>query len=837
MLYERFKNPPKEYSLVPLWFWNDELETENMKWQMKEMADKGIWETVISSRLGIQIPYLSELWFRRIEEAVKYGEELGMKIWLYDEDNWPSGYAGGRVLKENPDYCGKHLKRIEVTVTGSGWEKEIKLPIISAFKKGKILTKADPASEVFGKGTELLLFCQDDTHWNPAYSQGYYPDMLNREACDCFIRHTHAAYKERLSAYFGNVIKGFFVDEPGFYNNLHLRSMNDDGTITWTDGFPEYFMEHNGYDLLTYLPHLWEEIDKKTPKIRVDYYETMCDMYKSNFLDVLRDFCEENKMQLIGHLHYEEFMHYHIATQGNLMKALGSLSVTGLDRIDTSPEKISEKYISSAAHQNGKKRVMSETYALSGWELTIQDMKRWLDYQFVRGVNMLVPHAFYSSIEGERSRECPPSEFCQNPYWKYFRQFSQYAGRLSYILSQGRHSCHAALYYPIHAMQAVYTPQSNERVKEKDREFQKLAISLLEHQIDYDILTGESLLAGRFLNNGRIEIGEESYGTLIFSEDEYFDREIVQKVRAFVQNGGNVIFAGGLPDGFEGLESEKRVLVIPKNRKDRNFTYCRDIMPILHFLMKHNQLDLYLMERDPQIKYLHRVIEGRDIYFITNEGNTRKKIWADITGAYSVDEWNPETGETKRCPHEVKHYPKRYLAAAQNGGEWAVESSQTFTRCTLDLAGYGSCLLVLKREKASPAKSRTTVTWIPMEGIWDVLIAGENVKSPDLRLDALGQFYFSGTFQASIQIRIPGEAVYKRAYFAAERVRDCLEISVNGTDCGYRTFAPYKLDITGALHPGENTLTVKVTNTLLNQLRQLPQEGGLYGETGILLEN
>lgn len=129
------------------------------------------------------------------------------------------------------------------------------------------------------------------------------------------------------------------------------------------------------------------------------------------------------------------------------------------------------------------------------------------------------------------------------------------------------------------------------------------------------------------------------------------------------------------------------------------------------------------------------------------------------------------------------------------------------------------------------------MTWIPVEGIWDVLIAGETVKSPDLTLDSLGQFYFSGTFQASIQIWVPGEAVYKRAYFAAERVRDCLQISVNGTDCGYRTFAPYKFDITGALHPGENTLTVKVTNTLLNQLRQLPQEGGLYGETGILLEN
>ena len=112
MLYENFVNVPKEYSIAPLWFWNDDLKPENLKWQMKEMYDKGVYEVVISSRLGIAIDYLSEEWFDRIETVVKYAEQLGMKIWLYDEDNWPSGYAGGKVLEENPDYCGKHLKRI-----------------------------------------------------------------------------------------------------------------------------------------------------------------------------------------------------------------------------------------------------------------------------------------------------------------------------------------------------------------------------------------------------------------------------------------------------------------------------------------------------------------------------------------------------------------------------------------------------------------------------------------------------------------------------------------------------------------------------------------------------
>ena len=220
MLYENFVNVPKEYSIAPFWFWNDDLQPENLKWQMKEMHEKGVSEVVISSRLGIEIDYLSDEWFDRIETVVKYAEKLGMKIWLYDEDNWPSGYAGGKVLEENPDYCGKHLKRI-----------------------------ADSEND-------QVVYQQDYTSWNPAYSESYYPDMLNRSATETFIKYTHQIYKTKVGQYFGNVIKGFFVDESGFYNNLQLIDIGDDGTIAWTDEFPAYFLKRNGYDITEKLPHL-----------------------------------------------------------------------------------------------------------------------------------------------------------------------------------------------------------------------------------------------------------------------------------------------------------------------------------------------------------------------------------------------------------------------------------------------------------------------------------------------------------------------------------------------------------------------------------------------------
>ena len=802
MLYDKFVNVPKEYSIAPFWFWNDDLKPENLKWQMKEMYDKGVYEVVISSRRGIEIDYLSDEWFDRIEVVVEYAKELGMKIWLYDEDNWPSGYAGGKVLEENPDYCGKHLKRIEIDS-----------------KEGK-----------------KIVYTQDYTLWNPAYSDGYYPDMLNKKATETFIKYTHQIYKERVGQYFGNVIKGFFVDEPGFYNNLQLIDIGDDGTVCWTDEFPAYFKKRNGYDIQEKLPHLWDAIDESSAGIRIDYYETLCDMYKENYLDVLRKFCEDNNMLLIGHLHYEEFMQYHIATQGNFMRALESLSIVGLDRIDRNPEKIAEKYASSAAHTSGSKRVMSETYALSGWELTLQEMKRWVDYQYVRGVNLLVPHAFYCSIEGDRETECPPSEFYQNPYWKYFSYYSEYTNRASYILSQGTHKCHAVLYYPIHSMQAMYDPVNREKVIEKDKEFQKLALGLLDYQLDYDIITKDNLLNADLLENGRMKIAEEDYGTLIISVDEYFTQEEVERVEKFLSLGGKVIFANGLPKKFAHLEDHPNVLWIKARLADKGYTFAREVLTIQTFMMKNDQIDLYLPKHDSSIKYMHRNIEGKEFYFITNEEPLSKKVRVYLDGVHGVEKWNLENGEREQMSSATKQYPIMYMGATRIGREHVADIPKTFTECVLELSAYESVLLCLNKKEQMPPQTQEEL-WIPISGEWDIELGDKKLKSESLCLEDLGEYYFSGSFTAQNTFRIPEWIPLDKVQFVAEEVKDILELQINGETAGARVFAPFELDITKHVKHGENNVSIVLTNTLINELRKMPQMSGIYGKVGILISN
>ena len=831
MLYENFVNVPKEYSIAPFWFWNDDLKTENLKWQMKEMYDKGVYEVVISSRRGIEIDYLSDEWFDRIEVVVDYAAELGMKIWLYDEDNWPSGYAGGKVLEENPDHCGKHIKRLEVLVENDSWRDAITLPVIGAFINGELVDLEDTEISV---GSKLIVFCQDYTLWNPAYTESYYTDMLSKKATECFIKYTHQIYKDRVGKYFGNIIKGFFVDEPGFYNNLQLIEIGDTGTVAWTEQFPAYFLQKNGYDIVEKLPHLWEVLSEDTAKIRIDYYETLCDMYKENYLDVLRRFCEENHMILIGHLHYEEFMHYQIATQGNFMRALESLSIAGLDRIDTNTEKIAEKYASSAAHTCGSPRVLSETYALSGWELTLQEMKRWVDYQYVRGVNLLVPHAFYCSIEGDRNTECPPSEFYQNPYWKYFKYYSDYTNRASYIFSQGKHRCHLALYYPIHGMQAIYEPLHREKVIEADKEFQKLAIGLSEYQLDYDIITKNNLLDAQLLRNGRMAIAKEDYGTLIISVGDYFEQSEVDKITGFADIGGKVIFANGLPRRFAHLETHPNVLVIKERLANKSYTFAREVLTIQTFLMQHNQVDLYLPNHDPFIKYLHRTIEGKDFYFIANEENQSKKVRVYLDGAHGVEKWSLENGKIQPVSSALKHFPVMYMGATRIGREHVAEISKTFTECVLELDAYESVLLCLN-ENEKLSKEVCEEFFLPIHGQWNINVGEKEFVSESLCLEDLGEYYFSGTYTAETIIQIPKETTGDHVMFVAEEVKDILGLQINGVPVGTKAFAPFKFDITKYVNHGENHVKVEITNTLLNELRELPKMSGIYGKLGFLI--
>ena len=96
----QFASPGPEFRGMPFWSWNGELREDELLRQIHVLKDMGMGGYFMHSRTGLATEYLGEEWFRLINVCADEGARLGMEAWLYDEDRWPSGTAGGLVTAE-----------------------------------------------------------------------------------------------------------------------------------------------------------------------------------------------------------------------------------------------------------------------------------------------------------------------------------------------------------------------------------------------------------------------------------------------------------------------------------------------------------------------------------------------------------------------------------------------------------------------------------------------------------------------------------------------------------------------------------------------------------------
>ena len=102
-LRNSFRNPPVSHRAAPLWVWNDLMSEQQIAFQLKELKNHGFGGAFVHPRPGLITDYLSEEWFDRWGFALKTAKELGLKLYIYDENSYPSGFAGGHVSSQLPD--------------------------------------------------------------------------------------------------------------------------------------------------------------------------------------------------------------------------------------------------------------------------------------------------------------------------------------------------------------------------------------------------------------------------------------------------------------------------------------------------------------------------------------------------------------------------------------------------------------------------------------------------------------------------------------------------------------------------------------------------------------
>ncbi len=530
-----FRNPPATYRPAPFWSWNDKLELVELERQIEEMADKGWGGFFMHARVGLVTPYLSEEWMELVKGCVRKARDTGLQAWLYDEDKWPSGFAGGEVSKHEA-YRSRALVLLE--------RDEV--------------TEQDTVLHVYEDGTRQRLICKRISPLGSVWFNGAnYTDLMNPEAVQAFIASTHERYAEACGEAFGREILGVFTDEPCYLMEWDYEVP----VVPWSDYLPGAFMKWKHYDVLEHLPALFFDVGD-FHRVRFDFYDVATRLFVENFTKPYAKWCAEHNLIMTGHYMREESLIWQTQWNGAVMPHYAHMQWPGIDKLRreiSSRQLVAVKQLTSVCDQLGKERSLSEAFGVMGHQTTFFDRKWIADWQAALGITFVNHHLSLYSMRGERKRDYPPNFFYQQPWWEEEKALSDYLGRLSYALSTGRRMVDILVIHPVASVWGAYSPLQKEgnyaALNEQiEGPFAQLSELLMQRNLDFHY--GDEMIMeehGR-LEEGKLYVGQHAYSIVIVPPITQLRTHTVKLLEAFVRHGrGNVmICVGAAPVRVEG---------------------------------------------------------------------------------------------------------------------------------------------------------------------------------------------------------------------------------------------------------------------------------------------
>lgn len=514
-----------EYESIPFWSWNDELEPEMLRRQIRQMKAAGIGGFFMHARGGLTTEYLGEKWFEATAACIDEAKQQGMDAWCYDENGWPSGFAGMKLLKDPANWA--HYLVCEEKNTYD--ETALAVYVL----EGTALRRVQE-----GKGAQRYITLYDKTNSSVV-------DILNRGVVEKFIAETHEKYYERFGADFGRPMQGFFTDEPQYFR--------------WDTAYspcilPEYRAVY-GRDLLDELGALFVECDQ-AKGVRFRYWRLMNVLYTESFAHTIYDWCEAHHCKLTGHSISENDLFGQVMCSGGVMPFYQYEHTPGVDWLGRGIQtELMPRQVSSVAQQLGKKHVLTETFACAGWNVSPRELKRIAEWQYVNGVNQMCQHLYPYSIRGQRKRDYPAFYSPHNTWTKPedFRAFNDYFTALGYLLAESQEEARAAVIHPMHAAYLTFQRRDRHSCDALNASFTALAERLGAAHIGHHYVD-ETLLAQHVgpMEDGKLRVGKCTYEYVILPEMETLDASTAALLKRYMERGGKLWLAGNAPRLIDG---------------------------------------------------------------------------------------------------------------------------------------------------------------------------------------------------------------------------------------------------------------------------------------------
>ena len=492
----------------------------------------------------------NETYWEEFVHSVRLCKEMGLRVWLYDEKGYPSGGAGGIVVRDHPEYEANGLvclaypvKRTQhfVAELPRGHKAVVAAYLVTGevgdlprYRDLMPLVEADGSLcfEVDEPGTVYYIVSKplfEGVHAARNYHQvRRYVDVLNKEAMRYFIEVTYARYKKYAGDLFGNTIEAVFTDEPsvmGPYvmvlnkakrNIPHLDDPDEKMPlyphVVWTNGFEKEFTVRKGYDIMPLIPLLFAGDSKLAQQVRYDYNDVAAQLYEEAYFIGIHDFCRENNLKFTGHLLAEENLMTEVLNEYDYFQMLRNMDYTGIDVLTANPQKIYgcvmlPKIAGSVAHHYARPTVMSEVsdFTRPNYDLSTEEAFASFATQYVYGVTQLNSYFAIDKFSPENSR----------------RLFDAVT-RMGQFISDAKHKAPLLVYYPARSSWQYMLPSTQIMgARDMSTAFEKMSQALqctmqsfVENGMDFDLIDRIVLADCTIANAAVCNKAGEQYGSI-----------------------------------------------------------------------------------------------------------------------------------------------------------------------------------------------------------------------------------------------------------------------------------------------------------------------------------
>lgn len=664
-----FENPTSEYRGAPFWSWNCKITKELIDHQIEVYHQMGIGGFTVHPRTGLETVYMSEEFLDLVEYCNEKAKELGMYCYLYDEDRYASGAAGGMVT-ENVRYRQRSMflsQKIVDELNQTREEYEAKIDA-GEKPKGYYLTSYNVILDEKGC---LKSYCQVDKNaqisegklWHayvkiakesPWFNDQTYIDVFNEEAVAYFIKVTHERYYEKLGKDFGGSVPSIFTDEPQMAGKFAFATPFDDkdATLSYTDDMDDTFKEEYGVSLLSVVPEiLWELPNGELSVNRYNYHNHLSERFTQSFSDQISKWCEEHDLMMTGHYMSERTLYSQTLALSESMRLYRNMQMPGIDILCDQKEFTTAKQAASVARQQGREGVLCELYGVTEWDAEFKTYKLQGDWLAALGITQRCHHLTFMSMEGEAKRDWPASIGYQSPWYPVHYMIEDHFARVNTALTRGVPDVSVAVIHPIESYWMSYGPNSQtQTVRDQlDDNFENLTQWLLYGTVDFDFIS-ESLFhefTKEMPSSDTLQVGKMSYKAVLVPDLKMLRSTTLDRLEAFAAAGGKVVFAGNVPQYVDAVKSE-RAINLAKKCSHIQFNRA-EILDELKFVrnveIRDNKGKLsdnlfYQMRNDGDNKWLFvchvnrkkNVLEKHEKYFITVNGLWQPVLYDTQTG-------------------------------------------------------------------------------------------------------------------------------------------------------------------------------------------------------------